>query len=72
MATKRQIAKAARLWGLSLIAHMDCGHDYVGEDDPVLKVRMEAISAASDKLRQLGFEPGQLLNEDDCLRAVGA
>lgn len=64
MATKRQLARAARLYRLAVIAHMDLSGD--GEQ----KVRSMAIDQAVLELSRLGYEPRQLLSEDDCLRAA--
>ena len=73
MATKRQIEKASRIFGLALVAHLDCGRSYTGAAAAAaLAVREQAIASARDKLHAIGFEPGDLLNEEDCLRAVGA
>ena len=70
MDTKRQIEKASRLFGLALMAHLDSSQEFTS--DAAQAVREQAIASARDKLHTLGFEPGDLLNEENCLRAVGA
>ncbi len=64
--TKRQIAKAGKLWGLALIAHTDD----LGCTSAEGAVRKAARSYALQGLARLGFEPRHLLNEADCLKAV--
>lgn len=69
MATKRQIAKAGRLWGLALIAHTD---NTEGDLPEANDIREAARGWAVQELLRLGFAPHQLLNEADCLQAVSA
>lgn len=66
MANKRQMAKAARLWSLAVIAHMDqCVYD---EDANAL--RAVATEQAELKLENLGYRCQDLLSELDCIKAV--
>lgn len=65
MTTKRQMAKAARLWSLAVIAQMDGGE---GEEGMVL--RKVAADKAVDTLWSLGYGRGELLSEGDCINAV--
>ena len=63
MATQRQKAKAAKLWSLAVIAHMDL----VEDDDLANEVREIAISKARAKLESLGFHYSELLCAQDCI-----
>jgi hypothetical protein len=64
--TNRQLKKAAKLWALSSVAHaqMDTG---VADFDRLRKV---AIDDAWNKLKSLGFDPGCMSTEQDCINAI--
>jgi hypothetical protein len=62
---KKQIKKAARLYSLALVAHLD-GGDTEEQD----AVKTEARRAATEALTRLGFEPGELTTLENCINAA--
>lgn len=66
--TKRQLQKAAQLWALSLIAHVQLDADTC--DDTANEIREIALSNARRKLEQIGFDPAHLKTEKECLDAL--
>lgn len=66
--TNKQTTKAARLYSLALVAHVGGVTDSEDQD----AVKAAARSAALDALERLGFEAGQLLTLEDCIKAVRA
>jgi hypothetical protein len=63
---KRQKEKAAHLWALSLVSHVEL----IAESNEANEIRQLAQNRANRTLDQLGYDAADLLTEDDCLRAV--
>jgi hypothetical protein len=55
--TKRQLAKAARLYGLSVLSNQDTGG---AESKDEAEVMQRGIDEAGRALRRLGYEPTEL------------
>lgn len=58
--------KAARLWSLAVIAHMD---EFADEEE-ANALRSIAIDKAALKLENLGYRHQDLLSELDCIKAA--
>lgn len=65
---KRQLRKAAQLWALALVAHVQLDADT--GDDTANEIREIAILNARRKLERLGFDPANLKTEKECAEAV--
>ncbi|WP_080423745.1 hypothetical protein [Burkholderia ubonensis] len=65
--TKRQLDRAARLYGLAVLSNQDTGG---AESDDEAAVMERAIDAAGDAIRRLGFEPTELASITDCINAA--
>jgi Holliday junction resolvasome RuvABC DNA-binding subunit len=65
--TKRQLARAARLYALSVLSNQDCG----GAESEVERQVMEhAINEAGSALARLGYEPTELASITKCIDAA--
>lgn len=65
--SKRQAAKAARLYGLAVLCHSDCAG---ANDDDEARVMDLAREQAVIKLAAMGYEPMDLISIADCIAAV--
>ena len=65
--TTRQLAKAARLYGLAVLSNQDAGG---AESDDETQVMQRAIYSAGAALRRLGFEPTELATITQCIDAA--
>lgn len=65
--TKRQLARAVRLYRLAVLSNQDCGG---AESDDERAVIQGAIDAAGDALRRLGYMPTELHTIGQCIAAA--
>lgn len=65
--TKRQIRKAARLYGLAMAAHTDSVGATTDDEMSVMNRSRELAEAA---LSALGYDKAQLVTIQDCITAV--
>lgn len=66
--TKRQTLKAARLYGLAMVAHTD---NIGAETDDELRVMEASRAIAEAALARLGYDKSQLVTIQQCVSAVG-
>jgi hypothetical protein len=65
--TKKQVIKAARLYGLAMAAHADAGGAETDDETHVMHASQAIAEAA---LARLGYEKFELFTLQDCIAAV--
>ncbi len=65
--TKRQLDRAARLYGLAVLSNQDAGG---AETDEEQRVMQRAIDAAGEALTRLGYMPAELATISACIDAA--